>query len=104
MKCFKWAVIAALKWEEIDRDHQRVSKLRRYDNFDWDGINFPVSACDIKRFESRNEISINVLALDGKKPYICRKGGNYNRVANLMLIEDNEKHHYSSVTWTGSPH
>ena len=49
MKCFKWAVIAALKWEEIDRDHQRVSKLRRYDNFDWDGINFPVSACDIKR-------------------------------------------------------
>ena len=28
MKCFKWAVIAAMKREEIDRDHQRVSKLR----------------------------------------------------------------------------
>ena len=39
MKCFKWAVIAGLKWEEIDRDHQRVSKLRRYeDEFDWSGI------------------------------------------------------------------
>ena len=101
MKCFKWAVIAALKWEEIDRDHQRVSKLRRYDNFDWDGINFPVSACDIKRFESGNEISINVLALDGKKPYICRKGGNYNRVANLMLIEDNEKRHYVIIKSLG---
>ena len=22
MECFKWAVIAAMKWEEIDRDHQ----------------------------------------------------------------------------------
>ena len=29
MKCFKWSVIAALKWEEIDRNHQRVSKLRK---------------------------------------------------------------------------
>ena len=47
MKCFKWAVIAALKWKEIGRDQQRVSKLRRYDDLDWDGINFPVSACDI---------------------------------------------------------
>ena len=27
MKCFKRAVIAGLKWGEIDRDHQRVSKL-----------------------------------------------------------------------------
>ena len=29
MECFKRAVIAAMKWEEIDRDHQRVSKLKR---------------------------------------------------------------------------
>ena len=44
MGCFKWAVIAATKWEEIDRDYQRVSKLRRYENdFDWDGIEFLVS-------------------------------------------------------------
>ena len=93
MKCFKWAVIAALKWKEIGRDQQRVSKLKRYDDLDWDGINFPVSTCDINRFETRNRISVKVLALDGKLPYICRKGGNYNRVANLMLIEDNDKRH-----------
>ena len=43
MKCFKWAVIAALKWREMERNVQRVSKLRRYDDLDWDGINFPVS-------------------------------------------------------------
>ena len=35
LECFKWAVIAAMRWEQIDRDHQRISKLRRYeDDFD----------------------------------------------------------------------
>ena len=101
MKCFKWAVIAALKWREIEGNVQRVSKRRRHNDLDWDGINFPVSACDIKRFESRNQISVNVLALDGKTPYICRKGGNYNRVVNLMLIEDNDKRHYVAIKSLG---
>ena len=31
-KCFKWAVIAGLKREEIDCHPERVSKLRRYEN------------------------------------------------------------------------
>ena len=79
LECFKWAVIAAMRWEEIDRDHQRTSKLRRYeDDFDWDGIKFPASIRDIKRFESRNEIMINILALEDKKVYICRKGKEYD--------------------------
>ena len=74
-KCFKWALIAALKWEEIDRNHQRVSKLRRYENeFDWSEISYPVSTKDISKFETRNRIGVNVLALNGKTPYICRKG------------------------------
>ena len=94
LECFKWAVIAAMRWEEIDRDHQRISKLRRYeDDFDWDGIKFPASIRDIKRFESRNEITINILALEDKEVYICRKGKEYNRVANLMLITDHNKKH-----------
>ena len=101
MKCFKWAVIAAMKWEEIGRNHQRVSKLKRFDNLDWDGINFPVSISDINRFESRNEISVNVLAIECKKPYICRKGKEYNRVANLMLITNGDKKHYVAIKSLG---
>ena len=43
-KCFKWAVIAGLKWEEIDCHPERVSKLRKYENeLDWSGITYPVS-------------------------------------------------------------
>ena len=101
LKCFKWSVIAALKWREIDRDHQRVSKLRRYDDLDWTGINFPVSTKDISKFELRNRIGVNVLALDGKMPYICRKGGDYNRVANLMIIEDDDEKHYVAIKSLG---
>ena len=99
MKCFKQAVITALKWREIGCDQQRVGKLRRYDDLDWDGINFSVSTRDIKRFESRNGISVNVLALDCKTPYICRKGGNHARVVNLMIIEDNEMPHYVAIKY-----
>ena len=83
---------------EIDRDHQRISKLRRYeDDFDWDGIKFPASIRDIKRFESRNEITINILALEDKKVYICKKGKQYDRVANLMLITDQNRKHYVAI-------
>ena len=97
LKCFKWSVIAALKWREIDRDHQRVSKLKSYDDLNWNGINFPVSTKDISKFELRNRIGVNVLALDGKTPYICRKGNDYDRVVNLMIIEADDKKHYVAI-------
>ena len=79
MECFKWAVIAAMKWRDIDNYPERISKLRRYkDNFDWTGIKFPASFRDIKKFESRNEITINILAFERKQVYICRKGREYD--------------------------
>ena len=101
LKCFKWSVIAALKWREIDSNHQRVSKLKRYDDLDWNGINFPASTKDITKFEVRNRIGVNVLALDGKTPYICRKGGDYDRVVNLMIIEKDDKKHYVAIKSLG---
>ena len=71
MECFKWAVIAAMKWKDMGDHPERISKLGKYDDFDWDGIGFPASTKDIKRFESRNDITINVLATENKKIYIC---------------------------------
>ena len=95
MECFKWAVISAMKWRDIDNHPERINKLRKYeDDFDWTKVKFPASFRDIKRFESRNEITINILAFEGKQIYICRKGREYNRVANLMLIIDHNNKHY----------
>ena len=98
MECFKWAVIAAMKWKDIGDHPERMNKLRRYeDDFDWDGMKFPASFRDINKFESRNEITINILAFENKKVYICRKGKEYNRVANLMLITDHNNKHYVAI-------
>ena len=52
---------------------------------------------DIKGFESRNQISINVLAIEDRQIYICRKGGNYEKITNLMLITENNRKHYVAI-------
>ena len=97
-ECFKWALIVASRWEEINNFPERISKLKRYEkDFDWSGIGFPVSVKDIKKFEFRNQISINLLAIEGKQIYICRKGGNYERIINLMLITENNRKHYVAI-------
>ena len=60
-ECFKWAVIAASRWEEINTNPERISKLKIFEkDFDWSGIGFPVSIKDISKFEFRNQISINL--------------------------------------------
>ena len=84
--------------KDIDNHPERISKLKRYeDDFDWTKVKFPASFRDIKRFESRNEITINILAFKDKQVYICRKGREYNRVANLMLITDHNNKHYIAI-------
>ena len=93
-ECFKWAVIAASRWEEIGKNPQSISNLKKFEkNFDWSGIKFPVLVRDIKGFEIKNRISINLLAIEDRDIYICRKGGNYKRAINLMIIDN----HYIAI-------
>ena len=57
------------------KDPQRVSNFRKFtDNYDWSGLEFPVSIKDIGKFETRNNISLNVLAAEGRDIWIHRKG------------------------------
>ena len=97
-ECFKWVVIAVSRWEEIDRDPQRISKLKKFEaDFDWSGIGFPVSFRDIKGSEFRNQILINILAIEDRQICICRKRDNYERMINLMLITENNRRHYVAI-------
>ena len=97
-ECFKWAVIAASRWKDIDSHPKRISKLARFKaDFDWSGIGFPVSIKDIKKFELKNRIVINLLAIEDRQIYICRKGGNYEHVINLMLITESNRKHYVAI-------
>ena len=88
MECFKWAVIAADRWEEIDKHPERISKLRKFEEeYNWSGIEFPFVIRSIDKFEDNNERSVNVLAVEDRRVFIQRKSTrNYERVVNLMLI------------------
>ena len=72
-ECFKWAIITVDKWMDINSHPEQVSNLREFtDNYDWSGLEFPVSIKGIGKFEVKNGISINVLGLEGKDIYIHR--------------------------------
>ena len=87
-----------MRWGEIGKNLERTTKLKRFEkDFDWTGVGFPVSFRTIKRFEYQNQISINVLAVEDRQIYICRKGGDYDRVVNLMLITENNHKHYVAI-------
>ena len=95
-ECFKWSVIAA---EKVGmKDPQRVSNLRKFkDNYDWSGLEFPVSIKDIGKFETRNNISVNVLAVEGRDIYIHRKGQRMGREINLLMVSEDGINHYTAI-------
>ena len=44
---------------------QRVSNLRKFaDNYNWFGLKFPVLIKDIGKFENKNNVLVNVLAVE----------------------------------------
>ena len=101
-ECFKWAVIAALHNSEIKSHPERISNFRKFEHlYDWLDIYFPTSIKDIKKFEFRNSILVNVMGLEDNDIYICRKGPrlpNYKEVNLLMVCnssggsEDSKQH------------
>ena len=93
---FKWSVIAV---ERVGmKDPQRVSNLRKFkDNYDWSGLEFSVSIKDIGKFENRNNISINVLAVEGRDIYIHRKGRRMGREINLLMVSEDGINHYTAI-------
>ena len=96
-ECFKWSVIAV---EKVGmKDPQRVSNLRKFtDNYDWSGLEFPVSIKDIGKFENKNIISVNVLAVEGRDIYIHRKGRRMmGREINLLMVSEDGINRYTVI-------
>ena len=106
-ECFKWAIIAALHHEEIGAHPERISKLEPFvDQYNWQGLEFPLVVSKIKKFEKNNpNIAVNVLYVKESK----RKNGDItilrrseynvlrNKQVNLLLISDGEKKHYTTI-------
>ena len=95
-ECFKWSVIAA---ENAGmKDPQCISNLRKFtDNYDWSGLEFPVLIKGIGKFETRNNISVNVLAVEGRDIYIHRKGRRMGREINLLMVSEDGIWHNTAI-------
>ena len=102
--CFQYAVTVALNHDKINRDHQKVSKIRPYINeYNWNDIYFPSTSKDWKKIELNNEsIALNILNVlhkTGKIHLAYKSKHNLTREkqAILLVITDGEKWHYLAV-------
>ena len=98
-ECFKWAVIAPLHYVDIKSHPERILNLKRFKDYDWGGLKFPLSIKRISKFDKENDVSVNVLDVEEKKVYILRRS-NYEsgkKVVNLLLIDKGEQRHYTAI-------
>ena len=60
-KCFQYAVTLALNLDKIKKDPQRISKIKPFiEKYYWEDINFLSTSKDWKKFESNNEVALNI--------------------------------------------
>ena len=102
-KCFQYAVTLALNFDKINKNSERVSKIKPFiDQYSWSDIDFPSTSKDWKKFELNNEIALNILyvPLTTKKIHIAYKSKhNLTRKKQviLLMISNGENWHYLVV-------
>ena len=97
-ECFKWCLG---RWKNpVEKNPQRITSLlkKQCEVFNWEGISFPISWRGIDRFERQNDISVNVLGLDGKEIVTLRKTREKkeNHVI-LFKLKQGENEHFTLV-------
>ena len=103
-KCFQYAATLALNFNNIDKHHQRISKIKPFiDNYNWNDINFPAAKKDCNKFEVNNKnVALNILYIpfNTKKIEIAYKSI-YNLIRDnqiiLLMISSGKNWHYLSV-------
>ena len=61
-KCFQYAITLALNLDKINKNSQRISKIKPFiEEHNWKDINFPSTCKDWKKFELNNESALNIL-------------------------------------------
>ena len=72
-KCFQYAVIVTLNYEEIKKDPQRITKIKPLiSEYNSKGINFPSEKDDWEKSEKNNAtIALTVLRAKKQKNISC---------------------------------
>ena len=103
--CFQYAIIAALNYQNINHNPERISKLRQFvNNYNWDNICFPAGHKDYSAFEKNNsDIAINILYVPHntkqiRQAYISKHNNERDTHVNLLMITDGTGNwHYLAV-------
>ena len=103
-KCFQYATTLALNINSIDKDPQRISKIKPFiDNYNWNNINFPAAKKDWNKFELNNKnVALNILYVpfNTKQVEIAYKS-KYNLIRDnqkiLLMISNGKNWHYLVV-------
>ena len=103
-KCFQYAVTVALNYNKINKNPQRVSKIKPFiDQYNWNDIDLPSTSKDWKKFEINNEsIALNILYVPHKTrkihfAYKSRHNLTRENQVILLMITDGEKWQYTAV-------
>ena len=102
--CFQYALTVALNYQNINKDPQRISKIKPFINqYDRKGINFPSQKEDWKKFKSNNKsIALNILFVpyNAKNIRLAHKSKHIFKRENqviLLMITGDKKWHYLAV-------
>ena len=103
-KCFQYVATLALNFNNIDRNSQRVPKIKPFiDNYNWNYINFPAAKKDWNKFELNNKnVALNILYVpfNTKKVEIAYKS-KFNLIRDnqiiILMISNGENWHYLVV-------
>ena len=102
-KCFQYAVTLVLNLDKINKNSQRMSKIKPFiEEYNWKDIDFPSASKDWKKFELNNEVALNIFYVphNTKKIEIAYKSKhNLTREKQviLLMIRNGENWHYLTV-------
>ena len=61
-KCFQYAATLALNIDKINKDPQRIFKIKPFiDQYNWKDIEFPPTSKNWRKFELNNKVALNIL-------------------------------------------
>ena len=102
-KCFQYATTLALNIDKINKDPQRISKIKPFiDQYNWKDIEFPPTSKDWRKFELSDKVGLNILYVPHNTKRIrMAYRSKYNLIHEeqliLLMIPDGEKWHYLTV-------
>ena len=103
-KCFQYSITVVLNHQNIENYAEGISNIKPFINqYNWEGIDFPVGTKDWKKFERNNKtIALNILYVPHKAKTInLAYKSKYNRKREnqvvLLMITNGEKWHYIAL-------